>query len=99
MLVLLLVSAVVLVAGGRYPDPPVFVSPQHYPSICYLPPDSGLCSENIVSTEDTTDLLTRYYFDVTTEQCYPFGVQNCGGNENRFKSRTDCQNFCRLDNK
>uniref|UniRef100_A0A0K0D2L3 G_PROTEIN_RECEP_F1_2 domain-containing protein n=1 Tax=Angiostrongylus cantonensis TaxID=6313 RepID=A0A0K0D2L3_ANGCA len=38
MLALLLVSAVVLVAGGRFPDPPVFVSPQHYPSICYLPP-------------------------------------------------------------
>ncbi|KAJ1373624.1 hypothetical protein KIN20_036087 [Parelaphostrongylus tenuis] len=98
MLALLLVSAVVLVTGGRFPDPPIFVSPQHYPSICYLPPDSGLCSESIVSTEDTVDLLTRYYFDVTTEQCYPFGVQNCGGNENRFKSKTDCQNFCRLDN-
>ncbi|ETN74191.1 Kunitz/Bovine pancreatic trypsin inhibitor domain protein [Necator americanus] len=97
---LLLLSLAALVCGGRFPDPPVFAAPQHYPSICYLPPDSGLCPQNGASAEELSpDLLTRYYFDVTTEQCYPFGVQNCGGNENRFKSRADCQNFCRLDNK
>ncbi|KJH48209.1 Kunitz/Bovine pancreatic trypsin inhibitor domain protein [Dictyocaulus viviparus] len=99
MLTLLMLSAVILVAGGRFPHPPVFAAPQHYPSICYLPPDSGLCSESTSSTEENTELLTRYYFDVTTDQCYPFGVQNCGGNENRFKSRVECQNFCRIDNK
>ncbi|VDO60973.1 hypothetical protein V3C99_016044 [Haemonchus contortus] len=96
---LLLVAVTIVVSGGRFPDPPVFAAPQHYPSICYLPPDSGLCSQNPASTEESSDLLTRYYFDVATDQCYPFGVQNCGGNENRFKSRADCQNFCRLDNK
>ncbi|EYB93299.1 hypothetical protein Y032_0184g998 [Ancylostoma ceylanicum] len=62
--------------------------------------DSGLCPQSTSSAEESSpDLLTRYYFDVTTDQCYPFGVQNCGGNENRFKSRAECQNFCRLDNK
>uniref|UniRef100_A0A183GNT8 BPTI/Kunitz inhibitor domain-containing protein n=1 Tax=Heligmosomoides polygyrus TaxID=6339 RepID=A0A183GNT8_HELPZ len=58
-----------------------------------------LCSQSATSTEESPDLLIRYYFDVTTDQCYPFGVQNCGGNENRFKSRTDCQTFCRLNEK
>ncbi|KAL6743753.1 hypothetical protein Aduo_016760 [Ancylostoma duodenale] len=97
---LLLLLLVTLVSGGRFPHPPVFAAPQHYPSICYLPPDSGLCPQSTASAEESTpDLLTRYYFDVTTDQCYPFGVQNCGGNENRFKSRAECQNFCRLDNK
>ncbi|KHJ80513.1 Kunitz/Bovine pancreatic trypsin inhibitor domain protein [Oesophagostomum dentatum] len=137
---LLLLLLFALVSGGRFPDPPVFAAPQHYPSICYLPPatnilqklavklkvlvchtrfahwrvvksnsdahaahvaelTSGLCKPSAGSTEDSPDLLTRYYFDVTTDQCYPFGVQNCGGNENRFKSRTECQNYCRLDHK
>uniref|UniRef100_A0A915CMA7 BPTI/Kunitz inhibitor domain-containing protein n=1 Tax=Ditylenchus dipsaci TaxID=166011 RepID=A0A915CMA7_9BILA len=101
------------------PDPPVFSTVQHYPSICYLPPDSGLC-KTTVSHEDIgnnndpeqgyplfasqasdrkrreNQLITRYYFDVATEQCYPFGAQNCGGNENRFESLVECQTRCRL---
>lgn len=45
----------------------------------------------------TDKLDVRYYFDITTGECYPFGVQNCGeGNENRFKTLTDCQETCRL---
>ena len=68
--------------------------------------DSGLCSS---STDSTVDLFTRYYFDSTTQECYPFGVQACGGNENRFylfscfnasifrfKSKVDCENYCQM---
>uniref|UniRef100_A0A915CKL6 BPTI/Kunitz inhibitor domain-containing protein n=1 Tax=Ditylenchus dipsaci TaxID=166011 RepID=A0A915CKL6_9BILA len=98
------------------PDPPIFAAVQHYPSLCYLPPDSGLCAPERTNqdTEYSNDgaskynredeeynnnisrLLTRYYFDMATEQCYPFGAQNCGGNENRFETLLDCQKRCRM---
>ncbi|VDK73262.1 unnamed protein product [Anisakis simplex] len=102
----LLLSVLIIESTSHYlPDPPVFTAVQHYPSICYLPPESGLCasfdpeSDNTVDddTNDSDDqLLIRYYFDATTQQCYQFGVQNCGGNENRFENLADCQSFCSL---
>ncbi|MFH4982246.1 hypothetical protein AB6A40_008955 [Gnathostoma spinigerum] len=83
------------------PHPPVFTPPHYYPPICYLPPDSGLCNSTLSHIdwsdercEGHSDLLTRFYFDTVTEQCYQFGVQNCGGNENRFETLAKCQNFC-----
>lgn len=67
--------------------------------------ESGLCpsaeSQRDNSDDERSDfrdkLLVRYYFDTTTEQCYQFGVQNCGGNENRFETLAACQAFCRLN--
>lgn len=53
-----------------------------------------LYSKNYISQ----GLRTAYYYDIVTEQCYPFGVQNCGGNENRFKTLEDCQARCKLIN-
>ncbi|CAJ0939481.1 unnamed protein product, partial [Mesorhabditis belari] len=93
-----LCSIFFVVLGMRIPDPPVFAAVEHYPSICYLPPDSGLCpSQNVDNlSEEASDLQIRYYFDQTTQQCYPFGVQSCGGNENRFATRAECQNYCRI---
>jgi len=89
----------------RAPDPPVFGSVSHFPSICYLPPDSALCTpsaskaggggSSAESASAADELLVRYYFDATTSQCYPFGVQRCGGNENRFETLLACQNYCR----
>uniref|UniRef100_A0A914CWM4 BPTI/Kunitz inhibitor domain-containing protein n=1 Tax=Acrobeloides nanus TaxID=290746 RepID=A0A914CWM4_9BILA len=93
---------IALAKSARLPDPPVFAAVQHYPSICYLPPDSGLClttktpQNSEEKSDDKSEFQTRYYFDVTTEDCYPFAVQNCGGNENRFSSLTDCQEICRI---
>ncbi|KAI1711775.1 kunitz/Bovine pancreatic trypsin inhibitor domain-containing protein [Ditylenchus destructor] len=122
---------------AHMPDPPVFSGVTHYPSICYLPPDSGLCSADKQVKTDSKErerpesdpffsifpiqggraknessmrkkrsyfkpsqqLATRYYFDLATEQCYPFGTQNCGGNDNRFDTLTQCQTMCRLLNK
>jgi hypothetical protein len=40
-------------------------------------------------------LLTRYYFDAVTAQCYPFGAQECGGNENRFETHAECMAKCK----
>jgi len=50
------------------------------------------------ATSPQMPLQTLFYFDVTTEQCYPFGAQNCGGNENRFETLADCQQRCKLRN-
>ncbi|VDN06210.1 unnamed protein product [Thelazia callipaeda] len=81
------------------PDPPVFTAAEHYPCTCYLPPDSGLCSTSSEKNNRIVDkkekLHISYYFDQVTEQCYPFGTQTCGGNENRFDDISSCQNFCR----
>jgi hypothetical protein len=43
----------------------------------------------------TGPLLTRFYFDSITAQCYPFGAQECGGNENRFETQAECLNKCK----
>ncbi|KAL3985681.1 Kunitz/Bovine pancreatic trypsin inhibitor domain family protein [Acanthocheilonema viteae] len=85
-----------LLHAAHSPDPPVFTDVQHYPCICYLPPDSGLCSieETNDDAVDRNKLQVRYYFDSVTEKCYPFGTQSCGGNENRFESIGKCQSVC-----
>ncbi|GMS79299.1 hypothetical protein PENTCL1PPCAC_30350, partial [Pristionchus entomophagus] len=94
----LLILAVGVSFGSRMPHPPIFTAVESYPSICYLPPDSGLCpTNNRDESEENQDLLTRYYFDITTEQCYPFGVQSCGGNENRFPSKHSCLAYCKIE--
>ncbi|GMT09675.1 hypothetical protein PFISCL1PPCAC_972, partial [Pristionchus fissidentatus] len=94
----LLIFAAGLAFASRMPHPPIFTAVESYPSICYLPPDSGLCpTSNKEDSEENNDLLTRYYFDIATEQCYPFGVQSCGGNENRFPSKTSCLQYCRIE--
>uniref|UniRef100_A0A7E4ZUI1 BPTI/Kunitz inhibitor domain-containing protein n=1 Tax=Panagrellus redivivus TaxID=6233 RepID=A0A7E4ZUI1_PANRE len=101
---LLLILVVSNSNAMRLPDPPVFNKVAHYPSVCYLPPDSGMCPSSNTeagAADDETPPLAdrldvRYYFDITTGECFPFGVQNCGGNENRFKTITDCQDTCRM---
>uniref|UniRef100_A0A1I7Z006 BPTI/Kunitz inhibitor domain-containing protein n=1 Tax=Steinernema glaseri TaxID=37863 RepID=A0A1I7Z006_9BILA len=90
-----------LVESGKLPNPPIFTSIQHYPSICYLPPDSALCPSKTNALSDSEEkpdenMQIRYYFDVATESCYPFGVQMCGGNENNFASIGECQTTCHL---
>ena len=112
------------VLGAALPGPPIFESISHYPSFCYLPPESGLCTsanlttiadkpanngekENHLRLEDYEvgtqqqpapgQLLTRFYFDSVTAQCYPFGAQLCGGNENRFETQADCLAKCKIN--
>ncbi|CAI4231591.1 unnamed protein product [Auanema sp. JU1783] len=93
MLWILIVSLPIALAA-HFPDPPVFAAVPSYPSICYLPPDSGLCD-----TKEKPELLVRYYFDSISQKCYPFGVQGCGGNENRFKDMQSCDKYCQLETK
>ncbi|EYB93297.1 hypothetical protein Y032_0184g997 [Ancylostoma ceylanicum] len=52
---LLLLVLVTLVSGGRFPHPPVFAAPQHYPSICYLPPAALSLRPFTTKTSQATD--------------------------------------------
>uniref|UniRef100_A0A0K0E059 BPTI/Kunitz inhibitor domain-containing protein n=1 Tax=Strongyloides stercoralis TaxID=6248 RepID=A0A0K0E059_STRER len=85
------------------PKPPVFPDSTRYPSICYLPPDSALCMPTDMDgnfiDEVIDDLPIKFYFDIATEQCYPFGAQTCGGNENNFGSEEECQAICKRNSK
>lgn len=68
--------------------------------LLHLRLDSGLCPSLHMQQNDQFDdriehLITRYYFDMATEQCYPFGTQSCGGNANRFETLSDCQLYCK----
>lgn len=53
-------------------------------TICRLTVDSGLCS----------DYQDAFYFDHFTGQCYGFIYTGCGGNKNRFESRSQCEQRC-----
>ena len=72
--------------------------------------ESGLCLNNddsvkfkisndkneIEQLEENKLLLHRFFFDSVTRQCYEFGAQECGGNENRFKTAKECMEICAL---
>lgn len=38
--------------------------------------------------------LLRFYFDSSSKSCRPFAFTGCGGNENNFKTKGDCIQFC-----
>ena len=41
----------------------------------------------------------RFYYDHTYKQCLEFGYGGCLGNENKFKTKIDCEDACvRSDN-
>ena len=52
--------------------------------ICSLPKDVGTCRM----------ALSRWYFDVGTEDCESFFYGGCQGNENRFSSEEECRDAC-----
>ncbi|RCN42857.1 Kunitz/Bovine pancreatic trypsin inhibitor domain protein [Ancylostoma caninum] len=37
---------------------------------------------------------TRYYYDAPSKLCRPFTFTGCGGNENNFKTKGECTQFC-----
>ncbi|KAG1682368.1 Papilin [Nymphon striatum] len=61
--------------------------PQHYEpeDICSLPKEKGPCYGHV----------TRYYFDSHSSHCKKFTYGGCEGNENNFKTISDCQNECK----
>ncbi|XP_031341557.1 papilin isoform X1 [Photinus pyralis] len=53
-------------------------------SICYVPVDTGNCSDSIPS----------YYYDPRAQKCLAFVYTGCGGNANRFTSEEQCERQC-----
>ncbi|RVE57071.1 hypothetical protein OJAV_G00212720 [Oryzias javanicus] len=57
---------------------------QENKEICTETPDTGTCR----------DSYRKWYYDHYLQDCYPFNYSGCGGNENKFVSKDDCQYFC-----
>ncbi|KAI6190323.1 hypothetical protein M3Y97_00105300 [Aphelenchoides bicaudatus] len=58
-------------------------------SACFQEIDPGQCE----ATEEPKN-TTRYAYLSTLKTCKSFEYTNCAGNENNFKSETDCKDFC-----
>jgi len=56
------------------------------PNVCELPQKSGPCKAS----------LTRYFFDVDSQECEKFTYGGCKGNANNFHSMQDCKEGCGL---
>lgn len=50
------------------------------PQECTLPPIQGPCEA----------AMTKYYFNLQSNQCEPFVYGGCQGNENRFNTQQEC---------
>nr|CDS25936.1 Papilin [Hymenolepis microstoma] len=55
--------------------------------ICELPPEVGECVQQTAHK--------MWYYDSATGECSSFAYSGCGGNENRFPTRTSCLDTCR----
>ena len=52
--------------------------------ICSLPKEVGRCKA----------LIPRYYYNTTTRKCEKFYYGGCGGNQNNFKTLSQCNGKC-----
>ncbi|XP_055967936.1 tissue factor pathway inhibitor [Sorex fumeus] len=53
-------------------------------SFCAYKPDDGPCKA----------LITRYFFNIRTQQCEEFIYGGCEGNQNRFETLEECKEQC-----
>ncbi|XP_067680592.1 papilin-like isoform X6 [Haliotis asinina] len=59
-------------------------------ALCDLRPDSARCD----NSNDPSDYEIKWYHDSERGVCTRFYYGGCGGNENRFDNRQDCQSRC-----
>ncbi|XP_063435745.1 uncharacterized protein LOC134716669 [Mytilus trossulus] len=67
--------------------------PSQCPNECEIDKDQGYCCENDPS--DKCPKVKRYYYDSNKKRCKKFGFEGCGGNENSFESRKECNEHCK----
>ena len=53
---------------------------------CFLPQDSGDCDADFM----------MYMFDPKDQNCKALWYGGCGGNENKFDSRGECESICKV---
>ncbi|XP_076348776.1 uncharacterized protein LOC143246253 isoform X2 [Tachypleus tridentatus] len=53
-------------------------------NVCHLPSDTGPCKAH----------LTNYYYSSENKRCEEFIFGGCGGNENNFKTKAECEKTC-----
>lgn len=59
---------------------------------CYFDYDNG--DDNDENIVDKELFKRRFYYNPDSRKCYPFYYRGCGGNENRFYSRSECLYSC-----
>ncbi|XP_034487300.1 kunitz-type serine protease inhibitor PPTI [Drosophila innubila] len=55
-----------------------------YKAVCQKRPKYGKCKGH----------REMWYFDMSRMKCNQFTYSNCGGNTNRFFTKTECDEFC-----
>lgn len=58
------------------------------PSFCYEPPRESHCRDS--------DVTNFWYYDHVSDQCGIYWSDRCDTNENKFKSKEECDETCRL---
>jgi len=48
----------------------------------------------VTGNQNCRSKLKRWYYDSSSETCKLFVWSGCGGNDNRFESREECENRC-----
>uniref|UniRef100_A0A3P9BGQ6 BPTI/Kunitz inhibitor domain-containing protein n=1 Tax=Maylandia zebra TaxID=106582 RepID=A0A3P9BGQ6_9CICH len=56
---------------------------------CLEPMSEGACS----------DYSLVWYFHARSGECRPFVYGGCGGNQNRFSSRHECEEWCEAESR
>ncbi|XP_059058549.1 mambaquaretin-9-like [Achroia grisella] len=69
---------------GRPVDGPFPSNLMNIPYYCYQAPSKGPCDR----------VFFVWFYDVVRRECMPMFYSGCGGNENRFTTKADCQNHC-----
>ncbi|XP_034475766.1 kunitz-type serine protease inhibitor HCRG1-like [Drosophila innubila] len=58
----------------------------HRMGICSEPPRYGTCKAQ----------LRKWYYISKLKKCKPFIYSGCGGNENRFYNKMECEEYCQI---
>ncbi|XP_071166102.1 uncharacterized protein [Mytilus edulis] len=70
-----------------------YYEPSQCPNECEMDKDQGYCCE--YDPSDKCSKVKRYYYDSNKRRCKKFRFEGCGGNENSFKTRKECNVHCK----